>query len=74
MTKLVLTHYYDSLPKLSAPKTNFVREVANKCNVVEATVRLWIKGDTKPSDEKHLKILSEITGIPTNKLFEENED
>lgn len=69
MSKLVLTNYYDSLPKLSAPKTDFVREVALKCGVVEPTVRLWVKGESRPSNPEHLKILSDITGIEESKLF-----
>jgi len=70
MSKMVLTSYYDGLPKLSAPKTDFVRELARRCGVIEPTVRLWIKGDSKPNNPEHIKILSELTGIPEQKLFE----
>lgn len=73
MSKLVLKNYYDSLPKRTAPKTIFIREVAARCGIVENTVRYWIKGESKPVNPEHLKVLSELTGIEEERLFA-NED
>lgn len=70
MEKLVLTDYYERLPKPVAPKTEFIRSLARECNVGEPTVRLWVKGETKPSNPEHVKIISKITGINEEKLFE----
>lgn len=67
--KRTLAEYYDSLPERTAPKTEFVTRVAERCNLKDATVRLWIKGKTRPSDENYEKILSEESGIPVNELF-----
>ena len=64
-----LTTFYQNLPERSAPKSEFVRKVARRCNVGEATVRMWVKGKTKPSMNEHLEILSEETGITTKELF-----
>lgn len=64
-----LSDYYESLPPATAPKTEFVKRIAERTGKEEATVRLWIKGKTKPDDPKHWGILSEETGIPVENLF-----
>jgi hypothetical protein len=67
---MTLTDYYEKLPKLVAPKTDFVRRVATRCGVETGTVRFWIKGRSKPCNPEHLSILSEETGIPAEDLFQ----
>ena len=63
-----LGDYYRSLPDAVYPKTDFVNNVASRAHVSVATVRNWI-GGMKPRNEKHINILSEMTGIPADKLF-----
>jgi len=67
--KQTLTEFYDSLPRLEAPKTKFVSDIANMCDVRETTVRNWVKGKVKPSDPNHVKILEKVTGIDSKSLF-----
>ena len=64
-----LTKYYEQLPTANAPKTEFVSRVAKRCEVNEATVRLWVKGKSKPNNPEHLDILVEETGIDKDNLF-----
>ena len=64
-----LENYYEQLPGVNAPKTEFVSRVAKLCGVNEATVRLWVKGKSTPSDPKWLDILAEETGIDKENLF-----
>ncbi len=64
-----LSDFYENLPKATSPKTEFIRKVAGRCDLEEATVRLWVKDKTKPSNPEHLQILSEESGIPVTQLF-----
>jgi len=64
-----LTNYYEQLPTAKAPKTEFVSRAAKRCNVNEATVRLWVKGKSKPNNPEHFDILAEETGIDKENLF-----
>jgi hypothetical protein len=66
-----LYDFYETLPQATAPKSEFVRRLAERTGKKEATVRLWIKNKTKPDDPKDLEILSEETGIEKEKLFAE---
>ena len=45
-----LREMYDNLPErqVEAPKTKFVRELAELCKVHPNTVRCWIYGTQKP--------------------------
>jgi hypothetical protein len=69
MEKLTLRGYYHSLPTPVPPKTDFIKRVAGQCEVGLETVRNWIRGDARPSNEKHYDILSELTGISKDQLF-----
>ena len=64
-----LSDYYESLPASYSPKTQFIKRVADRCNLSEQTVRLWVKGKYTPSDEKYLEILEDETGILRDNLF-----
>ncbi|HOQ48569.1 MAG TPA: helix-turn-helix transcriptional regulator [Candidatus Kapabacteria bacterium] len=64
-----LQDFYNSLPEQTAPKSDWVRSVAEKLGVSEVTVRTWVYGRNKPREKRLLKGLSEITGIPEDKLF-----
>jgi len=65
-----LKNYYEQLPAVTAPKSLFIAKVAKRCNVNEATARLWIKGKTKPGNPEYFDILAEETGISKENLFE----
>lgn len=67
---MTLQDYYQSLERPEPPKTSFVRDVAAKCGVDTYTVRLWIKGVNRPLNKEHVKILSIVTGIEEEKLWE----
>ena len=67
----MLRMYYTNLT--SSEKSKFISEVCEKCRVNYPTVRSWI---AKPTSSTHRNpkpvyrpFLSEITGIPENKLF-----
>lgn len=67
--KQTLVEFYEKLETKTPPKTDYIQRVSKRCNVNEMTVRNWAKGRAKPSDEAHLIILSEETGIPIDELF-----
>ena len=69
--KLSLKGYYDSLPEPVVPKREFILEIMQKCHVGETTAFNWISGRTKASDPKHIAILSEITGIKPENLWQD---
>ena len=64
-----LRQYYDDLPAPTSPKANFIREVAKKCEISEATVRFWVYDKFRPSRKSFYKVLSEMTGISESDLF-----
>lgn len=64
-----LRTFYESLPSSVFPKTEFVNEIVGRCHVSAATAHNWIKGKTRPNNPEHLSIISEITGIPQDKLW-----
>lgn len=69
--KMTLKDYYHSLPNQTCPKTEFVNNVAQACNVSTNSVRNWIAYGIKPSSHESVRILSEMTGIPENELWKE---
>lgn len=66
---MTLEGYYKSLPEATYPKSNFIIEVAHRCGVTVTSVRNWIKYGIRPNNPDHIKIISEITGIPEAELF-----
>ena len=66
--KMTLSGYYDSLPT-SAPRTLFIKQVAKMAGVSEPTVVNWAKG-AKPQRFEHVMILSKVTGIKPEDLWE----
>jgi len=64
-----LTSYYKGLPKPKAPKTEFIEGIATLCSVTSNTVRNWVKGNVKPNDPEHIRILIKVTGIKEENLF-----
>ncbi len=73
MAKSKFRQIYDSLPPCvkvvkSAPKSEWIKRMAEICKVHPATVRCWIYGTQKP-DALRISILSKELGIPENELF-----
>lgn len=67
--KITLKGYFEALPMRKSPRKDFVSEVAERCGVSEQTVRNWCIYGMKPQDFRHVKILSEITGIREEDLW-----
>ncbi len=67
--KMTLKGYYNALPMRKSPRKDFVREVCARCSVSEQTVRNWCIYGMKPQDFRHVRILSEITGIGEDDLW-----
>lgn len=61
---------YDALPPKTdvAPKTKFIRRIAELCKVHEVTVRCWIAGAQKP-DKLKISLIAKELGVPENELF-----
>lgn len=65
-----LMEHYESLPTKApkAPRTAFVENLAELCDVTITSVRAWIKGETTPSDANKAKI-AEYMGCSVDELF-----
>ena len=68
--KMDLVGYFSSIPKYSCPRKAKLEEVMERCNVSEQTARNWCIYGIKPKDYEHVRILSEITGIPEKDLWQ----
>ena len=64
-----LKEFYENLPHSSAPKQEFVRELAAACKVTETAVRNWIHGRARPAEQDHVNYISQVTKIPAEELF-----
>lgn len=67
--KMTLKDYFDGLPMRKAPRKEFIDAVAARCGVSEQSVRNWCIYGMKPQDFKHVKVLSEMTGIKEEDLW-----
>lgn len=62
---------YDALPARQvavAPKTAFVKRIAELCKVHDVTVRCWIAGTQKP-DALKTSIIAKELGVSEKELF-----
>ena len=66
--KMTLSGYYESLSNLS-PRLIFVRQVAKEAGCTDMSVVGWCKG-RKPHKYEHVMILSKVTGIKPEDLWE----
>ena len=69
-----LESYYDSLGGTPGAKTEFVKKVSNECKKVgvkisHIAIRQWVKGSNGTKDKKKLKVLSDVSGISIENLF-----
>ena len=67
--EMTFMDYYSNIP--SFPKKDFVRTVCDRCEVNENTVYNWVSGRSKPQKASNYRILSEITGIAPENLFDD---
>ena len=49
--KMTLKDYYESLPKTTSPKTEFLKRVVDECGVSFGTAINWAKRGMPPADE-----------------------
>lgn len=70
MNKSRFRQIYDALPAKApvAPKTAFVREIAELCKVSEKTVRCWLAGTQHP-DKLRTSMIAQKLGVNENELF-----
>ena len=68
---ITLRGYYKNLPEATHPKTDFLRAIAKRCDVTETTVRNWVRYGFKPNNSEHIQVLSEMTGIPVENLWDD---
>lgn len=68
---MTLKGYYKNLPDSTHPKTEFINEITKRTGVSFTAARNWVIYGMKPNNPEHISILSEITGIPPEKLWSE---
>ena len=70
MKKSTFRAIYDKLPaqKVVAPKTEWIKRMADICKVHPTTVRCWLAGTHKP-DALRISLLSKELGVAENELF-----
>ena len=63
---------YRELPEKAtlAPKTAFIKEIAQLCKVNDHAVRMWLNGSRRP-DELRRSLISKKLNIPEEILFPE---
>ena len=54
---------------LQTGRQEFLRKVADRCDVSLNAVRGWVNFDSKTQNPERLKVLSEETGISVDDLF-----
>ena len=62
---------YDALPPRNvqlAPKTAWVKKIAELCKVHDVTVRCWLAGTQKP-DALRISLIAKELGVKENELF-----
>lgn len=67
--KLTLRGYYKNLPCPTHPKKDLIRRISGACGVTECTARNWVVYSFRPNNPEHTGIISEITGIPVEDLW-----
>lgn len=67
--QMTLAEYYDSLPKATAPKADFIKQMMQKCGVTQQAIYRWLKKGATPSTKEHCDIIAEIAKMPAEELF-----
>lgn len=66
---LTLSEYFQSLPLRETPRKTLIETICARCEVSKQTARNWCIYGIKPRNYKHVRILSEITGIKIENLW-----
>ena len=66
---MTLKSYYKNLPDAKYPKSELINKIAVQCGVTLASARNWILYGIHPEKPEHVQIISEITGIPVENLW-----
>lgn len=66
---MTLRSYYKNLPDARYPKSELINKIAMRCGVTLATARNWILYGIRPGKPEHIQIISDITGIPADNLW-----
>lgn len=69
--KITLKGYYNKLPLRSAPRNDFIVDIARECKVTVQTVRNWVLYGIKPQQHIHVEILCKKTGIKEEDLWKD---
>ena len=69
INKMTLKCYYENLPRRTQPKDDFLKAVAQRCDVTVTTVRNWILYNRRPQKERYVDILSELSGLKKEELW-----
>ena len=69
--KMTFKEVYDSLPKVTTPKMEFVAHIAAITFKSENAVRMWLAGVRQP-DALTQKVIEQDLGIPASSLFPSN--
>lgn len=67
--KLTLSEYFRRLPSRETPRKTLIETISARCEVSKQTARNWCIYGIKPRNYKHVRILSEITGIKEDDLW-----
>lgn len=68
---MTLKDYFESLPKRETPRKTLIDNIINECGVTSQTARNWCIYGIKPKDFRHVRILSRLTGIREEELWDE---
>lgn len=66
---MTLRSYYKNLPDARHPKSELINQIAVQCGVTLTTARNWILYGIRPGKPEHIQIISEITSIPADNLW-----
>lgn len=69
MEKITLPEFYENLPNATAPKTEFIKKIIDKCGVTQQAIHRWLKKGGMPSSKEHCDAVAEIAGVPVEELF-----
>lgn len=66
---MTLSEYFRGLPLRETPRKTLIETICARCKVSHQTARNWCIYGIKPRNYKHVRILSEITGIKEDDLW-----
>lgn len=64
-----LKDWYQNLPQVTYPKLEVVKHLMRETGKSESCVKKWLLGNNTPSDSRDRELLSQVSGIPVENLF-----